>query len=291
VVLGYLFVFVIPGVALTAVLFPRVRRESSTRFEVRQLVDTNAAITTTERAVVSLGLSFVVVPLIGLLLNFLPVGVRLFTIVPAIAALSLVLSSLGLIRRFRLPPEDRFGISVGTLVADLRRWINGPESGTERLFNLVLVVGLVLAATGIAYAVVAPPPGERFTEFYLQTADPETGELVADDYPSELDRGDQATIHVGLTNQEHQTVSYTVVAEIQRFDGEGNESRQILRRQIDQFSVTVEHGESWQREHTVSPSIYGDHIRLTYLLYKGAPPSTPTVENSYRSVHIWLEVG
>jgi hypothetical protein len=34
----------------------------------------------------------------------------------------------------------------------------------------------------------------------------------------------------------------------------------------------------------------GERLRLTYLLYRGAPPQTPTTDNAYRELHLWVNV-
>jgi uncharacterized membrane protein len=290
--LGILFVFVVPGAALTAALFPKTSREitnTGPRLNVTHRLVTRGRITTAERVVLSLGLSVAVVPLVGLLLNFTPQGVQLGTAIPAIAGLSLALAGIGLIRRLRLPRNDRFGVTLAP-VMDATAWVTRPDAEADRIVNVVLVVGLVLAATGVAYAVVAPQPGERFTAFYLQTRDPETGELVADNYPSEVGPDGETTLYVGLTNQEHRTVSYTVVVYLQRIETRNGSPTLLLRKEVDRFSTTVEHNESWQREHTVTPTLYGEDRRLTYLLYKGQPPDAPTTDNAYRTVHIWVDV-
>lgn len=290
--LGILFIFVVPGAALTAALFPKASQETthtSLRFDATRQLVSRGRITTAERVVLSLGLSVAVVPLIGLLLNFTPSGVRLGTVIPTLAGLSVILAGIGLVRRLRLPRGDRFGITLAPVIG-ATAWVARPDASTDRIVNVVLVVGLVLAATGVAYAVVAPQPGERFTAFYLQTRDPETGEFVADGYPSELGPDDEATLYVGLTNQEHRTVSYTVVVQLQRIEDRDGSRTLLLREEVDRFSTTLEHNESWRQEHVVTPAFYGEDLRLTYLLYKGQPPATPTTENAYRTVHIWVDV-
>jgi uncharacterized membrane protein len=290
VALGLLFTFLIPGAALTAALFPAQKREvPASKLEFKRVLELDGSVTSMERFVLSVGLSVMVVPLIGLLLNFSPVGVRLFTVIPAIAGFSLVFGAIGLLRRFRLPPEERYRISLIVPFERVIQWIRAPTAKRDRILNLMLAVGLLVAATGIGYAVIAPQPGERFTEFYLRTGDPETGELVADDYPSEVEEGERLTLYLGLTNQEHRTVSYTVVVKLQQvYD---RETPFISTTEVDRFSTTVDHGESWQREHIFTPTITGENMRLTYLLYKGEPPENPTRDNSYRSVHIWLDIG
>jgi uncharacterized membrane protein len=293
VILGLSFVFFAPGGAVTAALFPRGHRDDATMSgtALDRVLTRDETITTMERLVLALGLSVAVVPLIALLLNFTAAGVQPNTVLPVLAGATLALSAIGLVRRFTLPAEDRYGISLRTAFTGLTAWIESPASGRDQIINLVLVIGLILAVTGVAYAVVAPQPGERFTEFYLRTSDPETGQLVADDYPSELAEGEQMTLYLGLTNQEHQTVSYTVVAELQRVDSRNQPAQVISTREIDRFSATVDHEGSWQQDHVFTPTMYGDSIRLTYMLYKGEPPAAPSVDTAYRSVHIWLEIG
>ena len=292
VVLGLLFVFLIPGTALTAVLFPGRKQDvPASETDLDRVLELDGRITSMERLILSVGLSVMTVPLIGLLLNFSPAGVRVTTIIPAIAGFSLVLGVAGLVRRLRLSPEEQFRISPRAPFSRVVRWIKAPTAKRDRILNLMLVVGLLVATTGIGYAVVAPQPGERFTEFYLRTADPETGALVADDYPSELNRGEQLVLYPGLTNQEHRTMSYTVVVELQRVDSREQSARVLEKNEVDRFSTTVAHGESWQQEHRISPTMYGENLRLTYLLYEGESPATPTRENAYRSLHIWLDIG
>jgi uncharacterized membrane protein len=65
---------------------------------------------------------------------------------------------------------------------------------------------VLLAVGSVGYAVVVPKQGESFTEFYLLTHN-ETGDLVADDYPTECVAGQPESLVVGVGNQhdEHTT--------------------------------------------------------------------------------------
>jgi len=53
--------------------------------------------------------------------------------------------------------------------------------------------------------------GEQFSEFYLLTENPD-GELFADGYPEELERGERAEMIVGIENNEYEPTNYTVVS-------------------------------------------------------------------------------
>jgi uncharacterized membrane protein len=41
----------------------------------------------------------------------------------------------------------------------------------------------------------------------------------------------------------------------------------------------------------MEPTIEGKRLRIAFLLYADEPPTYPTAENAYRSVHLWVDVG
>jgi len=55
------------------------------------------------------------------------------------------------------------------------------------------------------------------TEFYLLTEN-ESGDLVAAGYPTNMTRGESGSLVVGIGNQGHESVEYTVVVELQRVE-------------------------------------------------------------------------
>ena len=92
-VLGAPFMLFIPGYTLVAVLFP-----------ARQ------AISTVERLALSVGASIVVVSLIGAVLNFTPLGVRLVPVLCSVSGFTLATSAMAWWRRRKLPQEKQSGI-------------------------------------------------------------------------------------------------------------------------------------------------------------------------------------
>jgi uncharacterized membrane protein len=64
----------------------------------------------------------------------------------------------------------------------------------------------------------------------------------------------------------------------------------LERESIDRFSTRLAANETWTRQHTVSPSMTGERLRLVYLLYKNGLPAQPTTENAYRETHLWVNV-
>jgi uncharacterized membrane protein len=149
------------------------------------------------------------------------------------------------------------------------------------------LVCILLAASGVAYSVTVSDDG--FTEFYLlnRTSD---GELTAEKYPTEFDVGDSRSLVVGVRNNEEESVTYTVVPQIQRVDAQGGKREVLERDELDQFSFTAGPNQKVLLNHTVTPMIIGTELRLTYLLYRGSTPAEPTADNAYREVHLMINV-
>jgi len=83
-VLGGVFVLFLPGFLLLSALYPR-----------------SGEMDTLERVALSIGLSLAIVPLIGLVLNYTPWGIRLEPIMVSLALFAEVLAVAVVVRRFR----------------------------------------------------------------------------------------------------------------------------------------------------------------------------------------------
>jgi len=87
-ILGCAFVLFLPGYATVQALFAG-RRE----------------LDDTERFALSVGLSLAITPLIGLLLNYTPWGIRLDPIALSLSIYTLAIATVGTIRRYNLTPR------------------------------------------------------------------------------------------------------------------------------------------------------------------------------------------
>lgn len=291
--LGLPFVLFLPGYAFVAALFPEQGpspAEDETEAETGR-VDRlrEGSIDGIERLALSFGLSIAISPLIGLVLNFTPFGIRLVPVVLAIGGFTLLATGIATARRNALLPEKRFSVPFQQWYTAIRAELFEPETQVDRILNLILVVSLVLAMSSVAYAVFVPKPGEAFTEFYLLTEN-ESGDLTAANYPSNFTVGESKPLVVGITNQEHQQVNYSVVVQLQRVRTSNNSTEVLERETIERFQPTLSENETWTRRHNVTPTMTGDRLRLAYLLYRGTAPSQPTVENAYRETHLWVNV-
>jgi len=113
---------------------------------------------------------------------------------------------------------------------------------------------------------------------------------VADNYPTEFQQGESQSLIVGIGNQEHEQVQYTVVVQLQRVQRVGNETQVQERSELQRFQPTVGHNETWQQQHQVTPDMSGERLRLQYLLYRDEPAGTPEQSSAYREVHLWVNV-
>ncbi|MEF8914315.1 DUF1616 domain-containing protein [Natronomonas sp.] len=309
IIVGLAFVLFIPGYAFIAALFPEAGEAPTSDGELEGEgsvgADEDAAevegqlrdrgIDGIERVALSFGLSIAIVPLIGLTLNFTPFGIRLVPILVSLSGFTVVATAIAAQRRWDLPEDERFRVPYRDWYAAGKSELFDPESTVDAVLNVALAVAMLLAISSVVYAVAVPPQGEQFTEFYILTED-DDGELVADNYPQELVAGEPQPLHVGIENNEYEEIDYTVVVQLQQVEGEGNESTVVNRAEVDRWSTTLSHNQSEieQREFVVDDStaadFEGEDRRLAFLLYDGAPPTQPTRENSYRNLHLWVNV-
>jgi hypothetical protein len=88
IVLGTIFILWLPGYAFVRALFPQ-----------HEPTKTNAKnLDAIERIALSLGMSLALVPIVGLLLNYTPWGIRLTPIVLSLLALTIVLATAAAVR-------------------------------------------------------------------------------------------------------------------------------------------------------------------------------------------------
>jgi len=300
VVFGLPFVLFIPGYAFITALFPEAGEspqvdEAADGEEAREPIDSQepatdrAGIDGIERVALSFGLSIAIVPLIGLVLNFTPWGIRLVPIMVSVSLFTLASTAVAARRRRLLDADERFEVPWRAWLAAGQEELFEPETRADAALNVLLAVSVILAVASVGYAVAVPKEGEAFTEFYILTEN-DDGELVADDYPTELTRGESRSLVVGIGNQEHQAMNYSVVVALQEVRIENNSTTVLQEDELRRFRTQVNHNETWHLQHNVTPTMTGENLRLVYLLYEGEPPASPTVENAYRELHLWVNV-
>lgn len=90
-VLGVVFVLWLPGYSFIKAVFP----------EQVPIKTSDKNLDTIERVALSLGMSLALVPIVGLLLNYTPWGIRLTPITLSLTALTIVFATAGIIREYQ----------------------------------------------------------------------------------------------------------------------------------------------------------------------------------------------
>jgi uncharacterized membrane protein len=288
------FLFFLPGYAVVAALFPRrsggdERAEAQNRGLGGRSRAAGRSIRWTERAALSLGVSLALVPVLGVVLAFANVELATLSMVIGVDLIVAAGAAVALSRRLRLPEPERFRVPYRSLGDDLLAPFAGTRSLRHRLLSALLIVLVVSSLAGFGYGLAAKPSAERYTGLSLVTQT-DSGEFVAGGYPTNLTRGENASVVVGIENHEGSTVSYTVVPVLQRIDGSGGSFTVREQTRLGSIRVTLEPNETAYRRHTFSPTMVGEDLRLAYILYKGDPPRNPTVDSGYRFVHVWVTV-
>lgn len=282
------FVLFVPGYAVIAALFPE-DPASDERQETQW-----SSITHIERVLLSVGTSITVVPLIGVLATFTPWGITLAPVVIGTSMFTVVCTAIAAYRRRALPPDQRFSVPYRTWIGTGRERLFEPSTKVDLALNVMIVMTILLVAVSVGYAVTGPQQGDQFTEFYILTEN-ETGELVADGYPTEFERGESESVVVTVANHEYEPTSYSVVLQLQRIEetAVGNQTTLIVqdRETLDVVETgELAHDQTWHRESDIEPTMTGDQLRLAFLLYQDTPPDEPTSENAYEEVYLWVNV-
>ena len=176
IILGIPFVLYFPGYTLLLTLFPAKDNLSGTT-----------------RTVLSFALSIAIVPLIGLILNYTPLGITLESALYSIASFIFLTSVSSWLRSVRLPKEARFSLEF--------QFRPLPQQGRPKEWILVAVFILIAAGTlvTLGYMLTEPRITDQFTEFYILGIEGET-----ENYPTEIMVGEERKINIGIEKNEHE---------------------------------------------------------------------------------------
>jgi len=244
IILGLPFLLFFPGYTLLAALF--TKKEGMGNIE---------------RVALSFGLSIAVVPLIGLILNYTPWGIRTESVLYSVASFILITSFIAWFRRGRLPASERFDI-------EFRMRLPGWGMGAwDRMLSITLTLAIVGALGMLGWSLASPKVGERFTEFYIEGL-----EGKATDYPQELALGEEGKVIVGIINREQETVTYRVEVAI-----DGVKNNEI-------GPVALDHDGKWEEIISFTPVRTGENQKVEFLLYKQGQNEV------YQKLHLWVDV-
>lgn len=229
IIFGLCLILFFPGYTLLSAFFPR-----------------KGDLSGIERVALSFGLSIAIVPLMGLILNYTPWGIRLYPILIAITIFIFAAAAIAWQRQKRLPSQERFEV---TFTVTLPQWAG--MSNLDKGLSVGLVVAIVAALGCLGYVIANPKQGEKFTEFYILGL-----EGKAENYPQQVTVGEEARIILGIVNHEYQPTSYRVEIEIS-----GVKDKEI-------HTGILAHEEKWEQEIGFTPSEVGLNQKVEFWLYK-----------------------
>ncbi len=267
-ILAILFMFFFPGYVLVAALFPGSR--SGMKPDLDWI----------ERLVFSIGSSVAVVPLLGLILNLTPFGIRFAPIVASIALFTVGVGYTAYWRRMQLPAGRRLSLTLNLALPDWKR-----AGAFDKGLTLALVSSIVVAGGTIIFVVLAPRPAERFTDFYVLGPGGN-----ASGYPTALKVSQPGTIILGIANHESTSVAYTVridlvgVQVVYNVTSGSNMTVEINRTMWSSFSVTLADGRNWTQSETFSITSVG-LWKVQFVLFRDNEFSS-----AYRELHFIVRV-
>lgn len=248
--LGLVIMLFLPGYVIVSALFPKAED-----------------LDTVERVALSFGLSIAVVPLVGLVLNYTPWGIRLEPILGSLYFLIVSVSIIAWYRRSQVSLEDRFYI---TILIELPK--GEDYTAFDKILTIILVISIVIAVCTLIYVITGSREGEGFTEFYILD---ENG--TTENYPNNLEIGENSTGIVGVICHEHERTRYTI--EIWLYNLTGERENITLK----QYDLNLKHDQCNETSFNFNVTNNGFY-KLQFLLYINDKTEP------YRDLHIWVNV-
>jgi len=245
IILGIPFLLFFPGYTLMAALFTKKEGMSGV-----------------ERVALSFGLSIAIVPLIGLILNYTPWGIRLEPILYSVALFILITSIIAWLRQISLTESER---SAFEFQVKMPGWGGGVQ---DKILTIALVIVILGLLGTVVYVIATPKIQEAFTEFYILGQ-----EGKAADYPIELNVGDEGRVIVGITNHEGDEIDYRIEVFI---DNE---------KVTEIGSIVLVNGQNIETGVVFVPNKAGQNQKLEFLLYKNNE-----VEPCMEPLYLWIDV-
>lgn len=234
IILGLLFVLMLPGYALISTLFPQKERLGGI-----------------ERLALSFGLSLALVPITGLILNY-TFGISLNSVLYSLAVLVLLFSIIAIIRQRGLTDAEKHSFTISFA------WF-GRQSIVERILSVILVLVACGTIGILIYTMAVPKTGSAYTEYYILNA-----QGAADDYPSDIWSGDTENVILVVINHENQTADYRI--EIQIDNDPNDDIQPITLDTID--NITIEDEGKYETPASFTPQITGDGQKVYFILFK-----------------------
>ena len=249
IIFAWTMVLFLPGYALIAFLFPEKKD-----------------LDFIERIALSFGLSAAITPVLGLILNFTPFGIRLLPIVVILSLFILLFTVLAYVKLKKIPNAERFNenLNFSTAYSNISGSLKIPEKGMDKTLFIIMILSAAFCVFTLIFVITVPKEGEKFTEFYILNTNG-----TANWYPTNLSTGDAGIVNVNVVSHEHERVTYELLIK-------WNDSETLHSEQI-----SLGDNETFSRDFTFTAGEQGTK-KLEFLLYKN--------NETYRNLHLWVNI-
>jgi len=266
-ILGLPYILFFPGYVFINALFPKKK-----------------SLDNLERIALSFGLSIAIVPLIGLMLNYTPWGIRLIPILVSITVFNICFGLISIHYRNKVREPWIPEIKIEYIKNDIE-WDKSDK--IDKILSIILILAIVSSIVTLVYVTSHPKNGEKFTEFYILSPDGK-----AHNYPTNISVGENATVILGIANHEYKTINYSVEVWLVNltYNTTTNQTNIHDMYLIDTFNIELPHKPididenwtpQWEINYTFKINKTG-YWQLWFLLYKDKKPSLPkSINNDY----------
>jgi uncharacterized membrane protein len=288
-VIGLPFLLFIPGYLFLLSIAP----DKSAKSEIDAI----------HKIAISIGLSIALVSLDGILLFYTPLGFSLMSIIFSLVLIVIVCGIVAMYRRRKLPRQNQFVLSLNVPTFE-------SKSKLDKILFFILILAIMLTIFTVVFISFLPIKQESFTEFYILGA---SGKTIQ--YPKNLTRGQPSNVTIGLINQEHKTVDYTIeiwlINQTLSYDNSTKTMNSTYHEMLflDKLTVTLNDftpgtniiwQPQWEYVYNFRVNKTGRYT-LMFLLFTSPAPEYNTFQNykdiaateiqsAYESIYIWLNI-
>lgn len=154
----------------------------------------------------------------------------------------------------------------------------------DQLLSVCLIIVIIGSIAVLIHIITTPVPGEKFTEFYILGPGGK-----AEDYPQNIEKGENISVILGIANHQYRTVHYVVevwlVNSTMVNTTHGNETRINHMYYMDSFELVLNHTDidsekewspQWERPYNLTIEREGPY-KLWFLLLKDRKPELPAL--------------
>ena len=252
---------------------------------------------------ISIGLSIALASLDGILLFYTPLGFSLMSIISSLALIVIVCGIVAMYRRRKLQRQNQFVLSLNVPTFE-------PKSKLDKILFFILILAIILTIFTAVFISFLPIKQESFTEFYILGA---SGKTIH--YPKNMTKGQSSNVTIGLINQEHKTVDYTIeiwlINQTLSYDNRTKTMNTTYHEMwfLDKLTVTLNDftpgtniiwQPQWEHIYNFSVNRTGRYT-LMFLLFTSPAPEYTTllnykdiaateIQSAYESIYIWLNI-